>query len=96
MDYFAYKNKNLYCEDVNLQEIVEEYGTPTYVYSKKTIERHVDVYKNAFKLHKNLICFSVKALSNISILKILKKAGCGFDIVSGGELHRVILAGADP
>ena len=61
MDYFAYKNKKLYCEDVNLQEIVEECGTPTYVYSKKTLERHVDVYKNAFKSHKNLICFSVKS-----------------------------------
>ena len=96
MDYFAYKNKNLYCEDVNLQEIVEEYGTPTYVYSKKTIERHVDVYKNAFKLHKNLICFSVKSLSNISILDLINKKGCGFDVVSGGELKRALHAGADP
>ena len=51
MDYFAYKNKKLYCEDVNLQEIVEECGTPTYVYSKKTLERHVDEYKSAFKSH---------------------------------------------
>ena len=96
MDYFAYKNKNLYCEYVNLQEIVEEYGTPTYVYSKKTIERHVDVYKNAFKLHKNLICFSVKSLSNISILDLINKKGCGFDVVSGGELKRALHAGADP
>ncbi len=96
MDYFTYKNKNLYCEDVNLQEIVEECGTPTYVYSKKTIERHVDVYKNAFKLHKNLICFSVKSLSNISILDLINKKGCGFDVVSGGELKRALHAGADP
>ena len=96
MEYFAYKNKNLYCEDVNLQEIVEECGTPTYVYSKKTIERHVDVYKNAFKLHKNLICFSVKSLSNISILDLINKKGCGVDVVSGGELKRALHAGADP
>ena len=96
MDYFAYINKTLYCEDVNLQEIVEEYGTPTYVYSKKTIERHVDVYKKAFKLHKNLICISVKSLSNISILDLINKKGCGFDVVSGGELKRALHAGADP
>ena len=67
----------------------------TYVYSKKTIERHVDVYKNAFKLHKNLICFSVKSLSNISILDLINKKGCGFDVVSGGELKRALHAGAD-
>ena len=96
MDYFAYKNKKLYCEDVNLQEIVEECGTPTYVYSKKTLERHVDVYKNAFKYHRNLICFSVKSLSNISILELINKKGCGFDVVSGGELKRALHAGADP
>ena len=96
MDYFAYKNKKLHCEDVNLQEIVEECRTPTYVYSKKTLERHVDVYKNAFKSHKNLICFSVKSLSNISILELINKKGCGFDVVSGGELKRALHARADP
>jgi diaminopimelate decarboxylase len=66
------------------------------VYSKATLERHAKAYINSFKSMNGLVCFSVKALSNISILKILKNAGCGFDIVSGGELHRALLAGADP
>ncbi len=96
MDYFNYKNDKLFCEDVDLQDIAKEFGTPSYVYSKKTLERHVDVYKNAFKTKNNLVCFSVKSLSNISILKILNEKGCGFDVVSGGELKRALLAGADP
>ena len=96
MDYFAYKNNKLYCEDVDLQDIAEQCGTPCYVYSKKTLERHVDVYKKAFKSKDNLICFSVKSLSNISILEFINKKGCGFDVVSGGELKRVLHVGADP
>ena len=96
MDYFAYKNNKLYCEDVDLQDIAMQYGTPCYVYSKKTLERHVDVYKKAFKFKDNLICFSVKSLSNISILEFINKKGCGFDVVSGGELKRVLHVGADP
>ena len=96
MDYFLYKNSELFCEEVNLQEIAKEFGTPAYVYSKKTIERHIDVYKNAFQKKDNLICFSVKSLSNISILNILKEKDCGFDIVSGGELQRALHIKADP
>ena len=96
MDYFAYKNNELFCEDINLQEIAQEFGTPSYVYSKKTIERHIDVYKNAFKKKDNLICFSVKSLSNISILNILKEKDCGFDIVSGGELQRALYVKTNP
>ena len=96
MDYFSYKNNKLYCEDVDLQEIAKECGTPCYVYSKKTLERHVEVYKNAFKTKDNLICFSVKSLSNISILELINKKGCGFDVVSGGELRRALHVGADP
>ena len=96
MDYFAYKNNKLYCEDVDLQDIAMQYGTPCYVYSKKTLERHVDVYKKAFKSKDSLICFSVKSLSNISILEFINKKGCGFDVVSGGELKRVLHVGADP
>ena len=84
MDFFAYKNNKLYCEDVDLQDIAMECGTPCYVYSKKTLERHVGVYKNAFKTKNNLICFSVKSLSNISILELINKNGSGFDVVSGG------------
>jgi diaminopimelate decarboxylase len=76
--------------------VADTYGTPTFVYSRATLERHANAYINSFKTMSGLVCFSVKALSNISILKTLKKSGCGFDIVSGGELHRALLAGADP
>ena len=79
-----------------MRHVADKFGTPLYIYSKATLERHVKAYIDSFKSMNGLVCFSVKALSNISILKNLKKFGCGFDIVSGGELHRVILAGADP
>ncbi len=96
MNYFAYKNNELFCEDINLQEIAQKFGTPSYIYSKKTIESNIDVYKNAFKKKDNLICFSVKSLSNISILNILREKGCGFDIVSGGELQRALYVKTNP
>ena len=96
MDCFSYKNSSLFCEDVNLQDIANEYGTPTYVYSRRTLEQNIDLYQQSFKNKNSLICFSVKSLNNLAILKILNDKECGFDIVSGGELHRVILAGADP
>ena len=96
MDHFQYKEDELYAEEVALKDVAEKYGTPSFVYSKATLERHAKAYINSFKSMNGLVCFSVKALSNISILKILKNAGCGFDIVSGGELHRALLAGADP
>ena len=96
MDFFNYKDGKLFCEDVDLSLISTKFDTPAYVYSKKTLERHIDAYVESFSSNNNLVCFAVKSLSNISILKILKDKGCGFDIVSGGELHRVMLAGADP
>ena len=96
MDFFNYKDGKLFCEGVDLSLISKTFDTPAYVYSKKTLERHVDAYVESFTSSNNLVCFAVKSLSNISILKILKDKGCGFDIVSGGELHRVMLAGADP
>ena len=96
MDYFHYKKNELYAEEVALKDIADVYGTPTFVYSKATLERHAKAYINSFKKMNGLVCFSVKALSNISILKTLKNSGCGFDIVSGGELHRALLAGANP
>ena len=96
MDHFSYKDGELFSEEVNLRHVADKFGTPLYIYSKATLERHVKAYIDSFKSMNGLVCFSVKALSNISILKNLKKFGCGFDIVSGGELHRVILAGADP
>ena len=96
MDYFHYKENELYAEDVALKSVADKYGTPAFIYSKATLERHAQAYINSFKSMDGLVCFSVKALSNISILKTLKNSGCGFDIVSGGELHRALLAGADP
>ena len=96
MDYFAYKDGKLFCEDVDLQKVATECGTPCYVYSKKTLERHINVYKKSFKTKDNLICFSVKSLSNISILKLINDLGCGFDVVSGGELRRALHIGANP
>ena len=96
MDHFHYKKNELYAEEAALKDIADVYGTPTFVYSKATLERHAKAYINSFKKMNGLVCFSVKALSNISILKTLKNSGCGFDIVSGGELHRVLLAGANP
>ena len=96
MDHFHYKESELFAEEVSLKDVAEKYGTPSFVYSKATLERHAKAYINSFKSMDGLVCFSVKALSNISILKTLKNSGCGFDIVSGGELHRALLAGADP
>ena len=72
MDYFEYKDNELFCEDVNLKDIAENYGTPSYVYSKKTLERHARAYIDSFSSQDHLVCFSVKSLSNIAILKVLK------------------------
>ena len=96
MNTFKYINGSLHCEGVDLSLLEERYGTPSYVYSKKTIEENAKAYVNSFTNTRNLACFAVKSLSNLSILKIIKDAGCGFDIVSGGELHRVLSIGADP
>ena len=96
MDNFIFKADSLYCEDVNIRDIAEKYGTPAYIYSKKTLKENINSYKNAFSKKDNLICFSVKSLSNLSILELLHRNGFGFDIVSGGELERVVSAGGDP
>ena len=87
MDYFNYRNNELFAEDVALTEILKKVKTPFYVYSKKTLLRHFNQIKEAFKELNPLICFAVKSNSNIDILKILKEEGAGFDIVSGGELY---------
>ena len=96
MDHFNYQQDLLFAEEVPLSKIAEQYGTPSYVYSRATLERHAKAYTESFSSMDGLVCFSVKALSNVAILKVLKQCGCGFDIVSGGELHRALLAGADP
>ena len=96
MNTFKYIDGSLHCEGVDLSVLEKKYGTPSYVYSKKTIKENTKAYVNSFTNSRNLACFAVKSLSNLSILKIIKDAGCGFDIVSGGELHRVLSIGADP
>ena len=96
MDYFNYKNDQLFAEDVAISTIATTYGTPCYVYSRATLERHWHAFNNAFGDQPHLICYSVKANSNIAILNLLAKLGSGFDIVSVGELERVLAAGGDP
>ncbi|KZX85465.1 diaminopimelate decarboxylase [Oleiphilus sp. HI0009] len=95
MDYFTLKNGQLYAENASLQDIAEQYGTPTYVYSRAAFEQSFLAYKNAFGDHDHLVCYAVKANSNLAVLSILAHLGAGFDIVSIGELKRVLAAGAD-
>ena len=96
MDYFNYRDGVLYAEDVPLSLIADEHGTPCYVYSKATFERHFRAYTEALGGHPHLICYAVKANSNLAVLGLLAKLGAGFDIVSIGELERVLKAGGDP
>ncbi len=96
MDYFNYKDGQLFAEDVDLQNLAHKYGTPCFVYSRATLERHWHAFNNAFGDQPHLICYSVKANSNIGVLNILARLGSGFDIVSVGELERVLKAGGDP
>jgi diaminopimelate decarboxylase len=96
MNNFEYISGNLFCEGVDLLAVANEYGTPAYVYSKDAIIKNAKSYVDSFTNSTSLACFAVKSLSNLSILKIIKDSGCGFDIVSGGELQRVLSVGADP
>lgn len=96
MDHFNYKENSLYCEDVAISELAETYGTPLYVYSRATLERHWHAFDDALTGRDHLVCYAVKANSNIAVLNILARLGSGFDIVSGGELQRVLRAGGDP
>jgi diaminopimelate decarboxylase len=93
MHYFEYKNGELYCEDMPVERIVKHTGSPVYIYSYKTLERHFTVFDNAFKGIPHIVCYSCKANSNIAILRIMGRLGGGTDIVSGGELYRAIAAG---
>jgi len=96
MDHFNYKQGQLYAEDVSVKAIANTYQTPCYIYSRATLERHWHAFNNAFGDHDHLICYSVKACSNIAILNLFAKLGSGFDIVSVGELERVLAAGGEP
>ncbi len=96
MDYFNYRDNELFAEDIAVQDIVKKYGSPCYIYSRATLERHWHAFDKAFQDHSHLICYAVKANSNIGLLNLLARLGSGFDIVSIGELERVIAAGGDP
>ncbi len=96
MDHFNFKDDALFAEDVAVADIAAEFGTPCFIYSRATFERHYRVYEQALSRLPNLICYAVKANSNLAVLNVLARMGSGFDIVSGGELQRVIAAGGDP
>ncbi len=96
MHYFEYRNGELFAEDVPLSELARRLGTPLYVYSARTLRRHFRVFEEAFAGTDHLVCYAMKALSNLSILRLFASLGSGFDIVSGGELMRCLRAGADP
>ena len=95
MDFFQYKNEQLYVEDLPVKQLSEEFGTPLYIYSRATLERHWHAFDSALGKHPHLICYAVKANSNIGILNVMAKLGSGFDIVSQGELERVLEAGGE-
>jgi len=94
MDHFQYRDGQLYCEDVNLDALAGEVGTPAYVYSRRTFEEHHDRIARAFADLDPLICYSIKSCGNVSIIRLLADRGAGMDVVSGGEIHRARLGGA--
>ena len=95
MDYYSYRNGKLFCEDVPVSEIASSVGTPAYVYSAATLLHHYRALAEAFSPLRATICFSIKTLSNLHILRLLAQAGAGFDVVSGGALARAQAAGGD-
>lgn len=96
MSQFDYRNNSLHAEQVAVSAIARAVGTPCYVYSRAALESHWQAFDSAFGSHPHLICYAVKANSNLAVLNVLAKLGAGFDIVSQGELERVLRAGGDP
>ena len=96
MDYFEHKLGVMFAEDVDLRSVVNAVGTPCYVYSRATLERHWHAFNDVFAGHDHLVCYAVKANSSLAVLNVLARLGSGFDIVSVGELERVLRAGGDP
>jgi diaminopimelate decarboxylase len=96
MDYFNYRDGHLCAEDLPLSELAAHHGTPAYVYSRATIERHWRAFDAALSGVDHLVCYAVKANANLAVLNLMARLGSGFDIVSGGELERVVAAGGDP
>ena len=96
MHDFHYRANELYCEGVRVKDVASRFSTPVYIYSKKTLVDHYNKIRKAFSAIRPLICFSVKANSNLAILKILASQGAGMDVVSGGELYRALKIGVNP
>jgi len=96
LHFFTYRRKRLYAEGVAVERIAEEVGTPVYIYSRRTLKRHYRAFDRAFKGTRRLVCYSVKANSNLSVLETFVREGSGFDVVSAGEIYRCLKAGADP
>lgn len=96
MNHFETRNNQLYAEEVPVTQIAEQFGTPCYVYSKAALQAHYQAYEQALQGCDHLVCYAVKSNSNLAVLSVLARLGSGFDIVSGGELARVIAAGGDP
>ena len=96
MDYFDYRDGELWAEQVRVRDLAERFGTPLYVYSTRTLTRHYRAFDSAMQGLDHLTCFSVKANGNVGLLRLMGRLGAGVDIVSGGELHRALKAGIDP
>jgi diaminopimelate decarboxylase len=96
MSFFSYRGDQLHAEDVAVADIAAQFGTPCYIYSRGALETNFDAYRQALQGCEHLVCYAVKANSNLAVLDVLARRGAGFDIVSGGELERVLAAGGDP
>src|SRR4051812_25461029 len=96
MDFFNYRDGELFCEDVPVERIARDVGTPAYVYSKATLLHHYRQVADAFAPVNATVCYSIKSCSNLHICRVLVNAGCGLDVTSGGELFRALKAGGDP
>src|SRR4051812_41336991 len=94
MDHFTYKNRILHCEEVPVRKLAEKYGTPLYIYSRATLLHHLRQLQQAFAPVQPLICYSVKTNGNLSICRLMRENGAGFDVTSGGELYRALQAGS--
>lgn len=96
MDYFNFRDGQLYAEEIQVTNLANQFGTPCYIYSRATLERHWNAFNDGLKTHPHLICYAVKANPSLAVLNILTRLGAGFDIVSVGELERVLKAGGAP
>ena len=95
MSVFSYRDGHLYAEQVAVNQLAQQFGTPLYIYSRAALENHYHAFDEAFATVPHQVCYAVKANSNLAVLNVLARLGAGFDIVSGGELARVLAAGGD-